>query len=118
MCAERGLEDSAIILIATWQREGPAMTQQFNMNHGHADGDLLTSILAFEWFLENKRHYNQKYTAWKACSKVGLMHHVLAAIHESVIVLQQVFSEHRHAFPEAGVLGTQPITSLCVDRLL
>ena len=29
------------------------------------------------------------------------MHHVLAAIHESVIVLQQVFSEHRHAFPEA-----------------
>ena len=37
---------------------------------------------------------------WKACSKVGLMHHVLAAIHESVIVLQQVFSEHRHAFPE------------------
>ena len=27
-CAERGLEDSAII-------QGPAMTQQFNVNHGH-----------------------------------------------------------------------------------
>ena len=26
VCAERGLEDSTIILIATWQREGPAMT--------------------------------------------------------------------------------------------
>ena len=109
VCAERGLEDSAIILIATWQKEGPAMTQQFNMNHGHPDGDLLASILAYEWFLENKRHYNQKYTdwksswaqEWKACSKVGLMHHVLAAIHESVIALQQVFNEHRHAFPEA-----------------
>ena len=29
------------------------------------------------------------------------MHHVLAAIHESVIVLQQVFHEHKRAFPEA-----------------
>ena len=29
------------------------------------------------------------------------MHRVLAAIHESVIVLQQMFSEHKHAFPEA-----------------
>ena len=75
--------NSALILIATWQREGPAMTQQFNTNHGHPDGDLLTSILACEWFLESKRHYNQKYTDWKtswtrewnACSKVGLMHH-------------------------------------------
>ena len=49
-CAERGLEDSAITLIATWFREGPAMTQQFNLNHGHPDGDLLTSILAYQWF--------------------------------------------------------------------
>ena len=54
VCAERGLEDSAIILIATWYREGPAMTQQFNMNHGHPDGDLLTSILAYEWFLDTR----------------------------------------------------------------
>ena len=30
-CAERGLEDSALILIATWHRQGPAMTQQFNV---------------------------------------------------------------------------------------
>ena len=80
VCAERGLEDSALILIAMWHREGPAMAQQFNVNHGHPDGDLLTSILAYEWFLENKRHYNHKYSdwktawtqEWKAYSKVGL----------------------------------------------
>ena len=24
------------------------MTQQFSVNHGHTDGDLLTSILAYE----------------------------------------------------------------------
>ena len=109
VCAERGLEDSAIILIATWQREGPAMTQQFNMSHGHPDGDLLTSILAYEWFLANRRDYKQIYTDWRtswtrewnACAKVGLMHHVLVAIHESVMVLQQMFNEHKHAFPEA-----------------
>ena len=56
VCAERGLEDSALILIATWYREGPAMTQQFNVNHGHPDGDLMTGILAYECFLANKRH--------------------------------------------------------------
>ena len=28
---ERGLEDSALILIAAWHRQGPAMTQQFNV---------------------------------------------------------------------------------------
>ena len=35
-CAERGLEDSALILIATWHRQGPAMTQQvvFGMQEG------------------------------------------------------------------------------------
>ena len=79
------------------------------MNHGHPDGDLLTSILAYEWLLENKRHYNQKYTDWRtswtrewnACTKVGLMHHVLVAIHDSIIVLQHMFNEHKHAFPEA-----------------
>ena len=84
------------------------MTQQLNVNHGHPDGDLITSILAYEWFLAKKRHYQHKYSdwktvwtqEWKACSKVGLIHHVMAAIHDSVLVLQQVFSEHRHAFPE------------------
>ena len=85
------LIDSLALLSTVEQREGPAMTRQFNMNHGHPDGDLLTSILAYEWFLESKRHYNQKYTdwktswsrEWKACTKVGLMHHVLVAIHDS-----------------------------------
>ena len=109
VCAERGLEDSAIILIATWYREGPAMTQQFNMNHGHPDGDLLTSILVYEQFLENKDHCTNSYTDWKtswnrewsACKKVGLMHHVLVAIHESVLGLQQMFNEHKEAFPQA-----------------
>ena len=43
-CAERGIEDSALILIATWYRQGPPMTQQFSVNHGHPDGDLMTSI--------------------------------------------------------------------------
>ena len=132
VCVERGLEDSAIILIATWYREGPAMTQQFNMNHGHLDGDLLTSILAYEWFHENKNHYTNTYTDWKtswnrewnAWTKVGLMHHVLVAIHESVLVLQQMFNEHKEAFPQAPkrqfwepwVLHT--LASFCVDCLL
>ena len=106
-CAERGLEDSALILIA-WYRQGPAMTQQFNVNHGHPDGDLLTSILAYEWFLANKRTYSNKYgdwktnvtQEWKACSKVGLIHHVTVAIHESVLVLKHTFDERRHTFPD------------------
>ena len=105
--AERGLEDSALILIATWYREGPAMTQQLNVNHGHPDGDLLTSILAYEWFLANKETYSHKYSdwktlwtqEWKTCSEVGLIPRY-AAIHDSVLVLQHVFNEHRHAFPE------------------
>ena len=99
---------TALILIATWYRQGPAMTQQFNVNHGHPDGDLLTSILAYEWFLANKRTYSHKYgdwqtnltQEWKACSKVGLIHHVMVAIHESVLVLKHTFDEHRLAFPE------------------
>ena len=109
VCAERGLEDSAFILIATWLREGPAMTQQFNMNHGHPDGDLLTSILAYEWFLGNRQHYQQSYTDWKtswnrewnACTRVGLMHHVLVTIRDSVLGLQQMLNEHKDAFPQA-----------------
>ena len=54
-CAERGLEDSALILIATWHRQGTAVTQQFNMNLGHPDGDLVTSILAYLWFVECRK---------------------------------------------------------------
>ena len=102
------MEDSAPNLIATWYRQGPARTQQFNVNHGHPDGDLLTSILAYEWFLECQKTYSNKYgdwktnatQEWKACSKVGLIHHVMVAIHESVLALKHTFDEHRHAFPE------------------
>ena len=103
ICAERGLEDSALILIATWHRQGPAMTQQLNVNHGHPDGDLMTSILAYEWYLERMKTYSTKYTdwrtnttqEWKACTKVGLIHHVLVAIHESVLVLKHTFEQHQ-----------------------
>ena len=99
---------SSVILIATWHRQGSAVTQQLNMNHGHPDGDLVTSILAYLWFLECKKFYTSRYPdwgdtspmEWKACTRVGLIHHVLAAIHESVLVLKQTFSEHRQAFSE------------------
>ena len=101
-CAERGLEDSALILIATWYRQGPAMTHQFNMNHGHTDGDLVTSILAYLWFIECKKCFISRDDAasmeWRACAKVGLIHHMLVAIHESVMVLRQTFKEHRLGF--------------------
>ena len=84
------------------------MTQQFNVNHGHPDGDLMTSILAYEWYLECRRNYDSKYAdwqitsaqEWKACTRLGLIHHVLVAIHESVQVLKHTFDEHRQLFPE------------------
>ena len=68
----------------------------------------MTSILAYEWYLECKKTYSTKYTdwrinatqEWKACTKVGLIHHVLVAIHESVLVLKHTFDEHRQAFPD------------------
>ena len=49
-CTERRIEDSAIIIVATWYREGPDMTQQLEMNHGHPDGDIVTSLMAYHWF--------------------------------------------------------------------
>ena len=106
------------------------MTQQFNVNHGHTDGDLLTSILAYEWFLECQRTHSGKYgdwrtsatLEWKACTKVGLIHHVVVAIHESVMVLKHTFDEHRHAFPEVPRSWESrvfnPVTSFCLDLLL
>ena len=64
--------------------------------HGHPDGDLMTSIVAYEWYLECIKNYSSSYSdwrvnstqEWKACTKVGLIHHVLVAIHESVLVLK------------------------------
>ena len=44
------------------------MTQQFNVNHGHPDGDLMTSILAYEWYLECKKTYTSKYDDWRVNS--------------------------------------------------
>ena len=119
------MEDTALILIATWHRQGPAMTQQFNVNQGHPDGDLMTSILAYEWYLECIKNYSSKYTdwttnstqEWKACTKVGLIHHVLVAIHESVLVLKHTFDEHRqtseYVSPQFGGSWTLESSSLC-----
>ena len=58
--------------------------------------------------LECKKAYTSKYEdwqvnstqEWKACAKVGLIHHVLVAIHESVLVLKHTFDEHRQLFPD------------------
>ena len=123
-CAERGLEDSALILIATWHRQGTPVTQQFNMNHGHPDGDLVTSILAYLWFIECKKHHSSRpddaaAMEWRACAKVGLIHHVLVAIHESVMVLRQTFKEHRQAFPEVPTrnFGSPGYTTLLVHAV-
>ena len=119
-CAGPGLEDNALILIATWHRQGPAMTQQLNVNHGHPDRDLMTSILAYEWYLECVKTYSSKYTdwkinttqEWKACTKVGLIHHVLIAIHESVLVL--LMSTGRHfRMSQSEDLGAQGIQPFC-----
>ena len=60
-CAERGIEDSALIVIATWHREGPAMTQQYYTNHGHPDGDIMTSILACHWFSVTREHHRRSH---------------------------------------------------------
>ena len=107
------------------------MTQQFNVNHGHPDGDLMTSILAYEWYLECRKAYTSKYEdwqtnstqEWKACTRVGLIHHVLVAIHDSVLVLKHTFDEHRQLFPVVpkrrfGTRVFNPSASLCVDIFL
>ena len=61
ICAEKGIEDNAIIIIsiiiATWYREGPAMTQPFYMNHGRPDGDLMISLLAYQWFEDTRNNF-------------------------------------------------------------
>ena len=81
ICAERGLEDSALILIAIWHRQGTPVTQQFNLNHGHPDGDLVTSLLAYHWFLACRQSHSSRpddvpALVWKACARVGLIYHV------------------------------------------
>ena len=50
--AERELEDSAVILIAIWFREGPAMTQQLNLNHGHPDGEFGDKEVLFSFLCQ------------------------------------------------------------------
>ena len=103
------------------------MTQQYNVNHGHPDGDLMTSILACEWYLECRKAYTSKYDdwqvnstqEWKACTRVGLIHHVLVAIHESVLVLKHTFDEHRQLFPDVPKrrLGTPGYSTLLLHSV-
>ena len=123
-CAERGLEDSALILIAIRHRQGTPVTQQFNLNHGHPDGDLVTSILAYLWYIECKKNHSYRpddaeAMEWNACAKIGLIHHVLVAIHESVMVLRQTFKENRQAFPEVPPrsFGSPGYTTLLVHAV-
>ena len=108
-CAERGLEDSALILIAIWHRQGTPVTQQFNLNHGHPDGDLVTSILAYLWFLEWKKNHASRpddaaAMEWKACARIGLIH---------------TFKENRQAFPEVPTrsFGSPGYTTLLVHAV-
>ena len=69
---------------------------------------MRTSILAYEWndtttrsILTGEPCGRESGMPAVPCTKVGLMHRILVAIHRSVIVLQQMFNEHKHAFPEA-----------------
>ena len=73
-------------------------------------GSSNDSAVQYEgWFAHTRRHFSNTYTDWRlawqrewnACSKVGLMQHVMSAIHESVLVLQKVYSNHIEAFPQA-----------------
>ena len=80
-------------------------------------------MLAYEWFVETRKHYTNAYyndwrTAWNkewtACSKAGLMHHVMNSTYESVQVLTDRFSMSKRTpslrYPR-GILdaqGTQP----------
>ena len=83
----------------------------------------MTSILAYLWFIECKKCYISRDDAasmeWRACANVGLIHHVLVAIHESVMVLRQTFKEHRLAFPEVPTrnFGSPGYTTLLVHAV-
>ena len=102
-CAERG-----IIIIASWYREGPGMTQLLHMNHGHPDGDLMTSLLAYHWFCSIREFHRQRSHAWNyvwkeeeiVCTRVGLMHHVMHSIYESVRLLSKTFESYKDSFPQ------------------
>ena len=51
------------------------MTQHLNMNHGHPDGDLLTSILAYEWYGEWCMQY------WARIELYFLLSHLTRFLH-------------------------------------
>ena len=95
-------DSSAIILIATWFREGPAMTQELDLKHCHPEETFsLTSIFAYQWFVETRKYSSHFYANdWKTAWKVGLMHHVMNAIYESVQVLAKAVNEHKETFPQ------------------
>ena len=84
----------------------------------------MTSILAYLWFIECKKNHSSRpddaaAMEWRACAKIGLIHHVLVAIHESVMVLRQTFKENRQAFPEVPIrsFGSPGYTTLLVHAV-
>ena len=84
----------------------------------------MTSLLAYQWFLACQRNHSSRpddapALVWKACAKVGLIYHVLAAIHDSVMVLRQTFKENRQAFPEVPPrsFGSRGFTTLLLHAV-
>ena len=65
------------------------MTQHFCLNHGHPDGELLPSLLA----------YQHATRSGMFAPKLGLLHHMMNSIHEPVQVLPTAFQEHKGALP-------------------
>ena len=85
ICAERGLEDNALIVIAMWHREASPMTQQYFINHGHPDGDVMADLLDFHWYCGIREYYGhyfvnrndaKKQEQW-SCKGAGLLHHIM-----------------------------------------
>ena len=72
-CAERGMEDSALNASATRYREGPAMTQQHYVNHGHPDGDIMASILAYHCFWATREHCRYYNSEWHTTALSGTL---------------------------------------------
>ena len=71
--------------------------QQHYVNHGHPDGDIMTSLMAYHWFSETREYHatrNRDHrAAWReelpSCKKVVLLHHVMHSIWESVSLGRQ-----------------------------
>ena len=100
------------------------MTQQFRIIHGHPDGDLMTSLLAYHWFYAAKEFHRQRSHDWKhawkeeviACTRVGLIHHVMHSIWASAQLLSKTFESYKDAFPQ--VPKTEIFSPTCSTLLV